>query len=150
MGLGRRLYSKGGRKYNNTMTTKTRDAVKYMRRWEPTIRATKMARMLGVTKARIRAILVDENLPTKVIAKEVFQCIVCSTILDKNINFCSDECHQKHFYLTTGCLQCGSPITMYRRQYVRKAEEGERTFCSIPCKHQWYWDNEPTRMGRWN
>lgn len=127
----------------------TRESVKYMKQCAPNIKASKMAELLGVSKARVRAILLDEKLPTKTEQKN-FYCIVCNTILEKKVNFCSPKCKHEHYYTEVQCLWCGSPKTMRKKIYIRKIITGQKTFCNYSCRHKWYWQNKPTKMGKFS
>jgi hypothetical protein len=123
----------------------TRTAVKYMRKCAPNIRAVEMAIILGVTKARIGAILASEKLPTKV-KRNIIKCLVCNKASKKNL--CSLDCRERYYNITIQCPQCATEHRVKRRPYFKKVASGQKTFCNHSCRHKWYWAHEPERMKR--
>ena len=70
----------------------TRELVLKYRNENPNIRGSTMSKLLGVSKSRIRTILLEEGLPTKVTKLPIF-CKQCNVEeQQKGPNFCSSEC----------------------------------------------------------
>jgi len=127
------------------MTT-TREQIIQFREENPRITASTMATMIGVSKARIRAILVEEGLPTKVTKLPVF-CYQCNIKERQEAsNFCSPECRENYYYIQVACLECETEKRVAKALYYRNVENGQRQFCGHQCRHKWYWKNEPERM----
>ena len=124
-----------------------RDAAKQLRAGTPSIRAIEIARILGISKARIRAILISEGLPTKIkIDYKKYMCLQCNT--RSKYSLCSEQCRQQYYYITIKCYNCDAPIILYKKLYKRKLQRGEKTFCSRSCRHKWLWKHDMLKKRR--
>ena len=120
------------------MTTK--DIVINLRNADPTIPNIRLAEIAGVTKARIRAILIDFGLNTKVYKNH---CIICGDPNLTNGKTCSEECRQKLFFTEHQCEWCKKSIVKNKKQLERETRKYSHLFCSYSCRHKWYWTNQP-------
>lgn len=127
------------------MTTRTH--VKLLREQDPKIRAVDIAKIVGVSKARVRAILVSEKMPTRPEIEQIFwDCVGCGKKIDRKVNFCSGWCKRDHYYRVLQCLNCNSSISIKYSVLKKKKAIGERTFCSYSCRHLWYWRTNSEKM----
>ncbi len=126
----------------------TREYIKQMRREDPNIRATHIADLLQISKARVGKILAEEKLPTRISIPNYYACIVCGIDVERPINFCSPECREKHFYIYVNCVNGDGKIKMRRNMYERKIQKGEMSFHNHSCMFKYLWKTKPSEMGR--
>ena len=125
----------------------TRDQVKQLRERNPEIKAVDMAKSIGVSKARVRAVLISEGMPTRLKIKTPFwNCIKCGKNITRKVRFCSDVCKQAYYYQELNCLNCSSLILIKRSVLKKKKKKSEKTFCSYSCRHLFYWKTDSKRM----
>lgn len=124
----------------------TREQILQYREDNPRITASTMAKLIGVAKSRVRTILIEEGLPTKVAKLPVF-CNQCNIEERQEVsNFCSPECRENYYYIWVACLECETEKRVSKANYYRNIENERRQFCGHSCRHTWYWKNEPERM----
>jgi hypothetical protein len=117
----------------------TREQIIQLREENPRITAITMATMIGVSKSRVRAILLEENLPTKILKLPVF-CKQCNLEEQQDeSNFCSPECRENYYYIQLICLECEGVKRVSKALYYRNIKNGQRQFCCHRCRHLWYW-----------
>ena len=100
-------------------TTKAR--VWRLRFNNPRLSAVEIARQVGVTRERIRQILVALHMPTRIKAEPVKWCRACGTSVPRVKMFCSRVCQSKFHNIEVICYGCGVGFTLRRSVYqVRK------------------------------
>jgi hypothetical protein len=124
----------------------TRELVIQYRNENPRIRGSTLSKLIGVSKSRIRTILLEEGLPTKVTKIPVF-CNQCNIEeRQKGRNFCSSECRANYYYIEVYCLECRTKKRVIKTLYFRNIGKARKQFCSHSCRYTWYWKHEPDRM----
>ena len=118
----------------------TKDTVITLRQADPTIPNCRLAQITGVSKARIRSILIETGLRTKVYKK---YCIVCSKPNTTNGKTCSRECRHHLFSVICQCEWCNKDLDKNKKQFERDMQKNKHVFCSHSCRHKWYWKNNP-------
>lgn len=118
----------------------TKDIVINLRHADPTIPNCRLAQIAGVSKARIRSILLENGLKTKVYKK---YCIVCSEPNTTNGKTCSKECRHQLFSIVYQCEWCNKQLEKNKKQFERDMQKNEHVFCCHSCRHKWYWTNQP-------
>ena len=100
--------------------------------------------LIGVTKQRVRQVLLTNNLPTKRLKEYCFPCIVCKTlILSKNTSkvICSDECKKKLLWVNLLCTNCKISISRLKSVLARdlRKKPNKLFFCSKSCNISYLW-----------
>ena len=125
----------------------TRYTVIKIRKIEPNIPAIRLAKLLGVSKARIGKILENENLPTKIKRNLKFMnCKHCD--MPTNKKFCSQKCKNSYKHVFVNCTNCNVEKSIAKNYYLKLISKGGKTFCTRKCRHVWYWKNFPERMSK--
>ncbi len=112
-----------------------------LRQENPSMTLTKIAYIVGISRERVRQLLVDASLPTQ-IPKQTFQCPMCGKQVRKLIRsgFCSLKCQAASRMMTLICDYCGNTFTRpdYKAVYntTLKGYKGH-FFCSRECFGQW-------------
>ena len=137
---------------NAQSTMSTTEKVLHLRSVDPNLPAVEIARLLDVTRERVRQILSTAGLDTDVRKKileeklKEYKCQGCGGPLSAiNRKYCSRDCFYnsiKATWIYFPCTNCG--ITVQIRgsmQKVRVSRGNKRTFCTRDCFHQWRENN---------
>ena len=98
---------------------KTRVKVERLRLGNPLLPAVDIARQVGVSRERVRQLLVRLGLPTRIKPEPVQWCRVCEKPIRKVQSFCSMECWSTFHRIKVICYGCG--ITFSLRKSVYRA-----------------------------
>ena len=153
-------------------STYNRERIVELRQLNPTMTLEAIGEKVGVSKERVRQVLVKEDLPTVAVGqsstkeKEKIPCIECGT-LDKKFNtkqslYCSKECiskarnkywirfHKEHpdRRTTYQCAYCGNSKTIRTGIYERQVRNFKNLYCSHSCSLQAQWDNKDSKIRR--
>ncbi len=100
---------------------KTRAKVWRLRLENPRLPAVEIARSVGVSRERIRQILLALHMPTRIEAEPVKWCRMCGIPIHKLKTFCSRECRSQAHTIAVTCYGCGIVFVLRRAIYrVRK------------------------------
>ena len=115
-----------------------RDLVIQKRIANPYATTPQIASEVGVTKERVRQILVSENLPTRY-RKPSYVCNNCGNKFPFNSRksrlFCSSECRKEYYQATLRCDACGKLFTLgYSVLKTRVKSASQHFYCSLACK----------------
>jgi len=106
-------------------------------RWQnPRMRASAIARQVGVSRERVRQILVQLRLPTRFPIQSKL-CRNCSVkIPRKNVSDLCRKCRQEE--VTLICDECGQQYSVLRSREKAKQKRGHKhRFCSRECVGKW-------------
>ena len=128
----------------------TRDKVKQLRLADPLLRATNIAKQIGVSRERVRQILKGSNLPTSFsLSKPKLYCIKCGKItFSKNPReqlclTCYSQCHN----VSLECFQCHSSfkrlMSTIKYTSTNPRYTNKHTFCSRECFYLFRRNNGP-------
>lgn len=117
----------------------TKNIVIQIRKENPLMKASKIARMAGVSHERVRQILKNANLCIRLPPK-IYVCNHCGKKFSTNRQspkFCSKECWQSYHRVTLNCEYCHK--IFFRRQSellgsLRYNSETKKFFCSKICQ----------------
>lgn len=101
---------------------------------------------VGVTKQRIRQVLIANNISTKRHKEYYSPCIVCENlVLNKTSSkaICSEKCRQKLFWVELICGHCKEIIVRRKSHVTRdlKKNPDKVFFCSQSCRSFYLWDS---------
>lgn len=153
-----------------THAASNRERIRELRQLYPKMTLLAIGNELGISKERVRQILVEENLPTVSVgqsttkAKEIQPCIECGN-LNKEFNYkhstyCSQECVNKvrnryweQFHkdnpnrrTTFQCSYCGKDKTIRTTLYKQQLDRFKNLYCSHSCSTKAQWDDENSAM----
>lgn len=111
----------------------SRERIKTLRNKFPDISATEMAKLLSISRIRVREILQSEGLALK-IKNPPTKCHVCGKIIKRQRKYCSVECRSKVSQLVFYCAYCGNPKLIGISQYRTKKKKSTNLFCSLSCR----------------
>lgn len=111
----------------------TRDRVIALRTHDQTLRATHIAKMVGVSRERVRQILSGEGLSTKVPFTSFAFCEDCNKRLSTKSRFCK-VCFMKSRRMELVCMSCGTAYQIRKKEVeTRRARGYKLNFCSRRC-----------------
>ena len=98
-----------------------------------------IAETVGVTKERVRQILVSENLPTRRWKPRSYKCNNCGLIFPavngRVCKFCSPECRKEYYQATLPCDECGKLFTLSYGVIRKRVKFGcQHFYCSQRCR----------------
>lgn len=109
-----------------------------LRKQNQILKATEIAKQLGISRERVRQILVTLGLPTYFQPKE-FYCNQCGVLLSSRVSLCP-ECRYKKIYALYICDAdaCARQFPMRRKYYKYMIEKRgyKHFFCSKKCSGQ--------------
>ena len=115
----------------------TREKVVSHRADNPLMSAADLARHIGVSRERVRQLLVALGLPTKVFVRELHLCGFCGE-LTRNPFYCSRPCHSMSTWVLFRCAVCDR-VRRKRgcevRARLRKSRSGN-LYCSRTCLYR--------------
>ena len=135
-------------------TTSNRELIVQLRKGHPDMTLKIMAEMVGLTKERVRKILVSENLSTRSVKeverrefKPLPRCVTCNLPTKKyNRKHCSIECASKTRWpnssTTFACYRCGKKTTIATSQYKKRVQHYNHMHCSKSCSTKTYWETK--------
>jgi len=95
---------------------------------------------VGLTRERIRQILIDANLNTKSLARMstlLPLCATCNkTLPNKRLKFCSQTCQYPNGRTTFQCATCGIYQTVMTSIYKARIRRNSKIHCSRTCRDQ--------------
>jgi len=95
-----------------------------------------IAKQVGVTRQRVRAILIKERLPTKAVTKKtVAYCKTCQNPTPNGQVVCPGKCREELYYTKVNCRSCYREIR-YLKSYMKtriKFNMNRYFYCSRKC-----------------
>ena len=95
-----------------------------------------IAKEVGVSRQRVRAILLKEKLPTKSVTKRTaVYCKVCKNPTPNGQVVCPGKCREEHYYTYVECRTCNRKIR-YLKSYMKtriKFGMNRYFYCSREC-----------------
>lgn len=123
----------------------TKDSIRELRNTNPNMQAIVIARQLGVSRERVRQLLVKLNLPTKF--QQHFQCSKCGKKLRCNSRkpsklcwVCYIEDYHKHHTTKLVCPHCNKQFTRKNSYIERESRLGQKLYCSYSCRALSMWE----------
>ena len=135
-------------------TTPNRELIIQLRKAHPDMHLQSMEEKVGLTKERVRQILVSENLSTRSVKeverrefKPLPRCITCNLPTKKyDRKHCSIECTIKARWpnssTTFSCYRCGKKKTISTSQYKKRVQNYNHIHCSKSCSAKTYWETK--------
>ena len=119
--------------------------------YNPEIKAIEIAKLVGVSRERVRQILIKYDMPTKV-SKMHRPCVRCGEDVKHYVNlFCSSECRYLNFNIELECEVCKERFYRLRTRHELNLNRGyEHVYCSKQCQGHWLGKNygAHTRRGK--
>lgn len=118
----------------------TKNKVSELRQENPEMKAIDIAKRVGVSRERVRQILIDLGLPTN-FNKPVF-CKSCGVRIDSrgSTGFCQkcylEALHETH-WATLICDGCGKEYEL-RLSVISRRQHNKHHSCSNKCKGSWF------------
>ena len=111
------------------------EAVK-LRNDTPCLTLQQIGDKLGITRERVRQILLNQGKDTKhYIHKNIYECLECgTTIMGNSHYFCSNTCRNKYKNIPLICEQCGILFYRTEAQLLHSIKRGQKhIYCSRKC-----------------
>ena len=116
----------------------TTERVLLIRKNAPYATQSDIAKLLGVTRERIRQILKKHGLPPVVKRPPKYhQCLYCgANILTKfyRRQYCDEHCRTLHLWGIYPCDVCGKDIAMRHKEYQHRRRRFRSFTCSYTCR----------------
>jgi hypothetical protein len=118
----------------------TDQKVLQIREQSPELPAVKIAEMLSLSRERVRQILNEFGLPTK-IPRDYGLCAYCNGQMSPGQKrFCSAECRSESIKVTFICDYCQQPKKVIRSVYKASIKRGyKHMYCSKDCRNHGKW-----------
>lgn len=111
-----------------------REMVIQLRAANPEMRASHIAKEIGITRERVRQILNDLGLPTRVGLRPFEPCLYCGKPRKWTRMYCSRECAWESKYIYLKCMQCGNDFKRREKLHSHNVRKGSNyTFCGKSC-----------------
>ena len=131
-------------------TTSNRATVVKLRKEQPNMTLQEMGGQIGISRERVRQILVSENLSTRSIKeverrtfKPLPRCESCNLPTKAyNRKYCSNNCRFPNGWTTFACYRCGKEITIETSQYKKRVKHYNHIHCSKSCSTKTYWETK--------
>jgi|TARA_Y100000310_G_scaffold162986_1_gene162918 hypothetical protein len=116
------------------MYIERREMVLRLRTINPEMKASHIAKEIGVTRERVRQILNMLGLPTRVGLLPVEYCLQCGKPRNRNRLFCSRACAWESKYIYLKCMGCGNDFKRREKLHAHNLRKGSSyVFCSKSC-----------------
>ena len=131
-------------------TTSNRVMIVQLRKEHPNMTLQEMGEQIGISRERVRQILVSENLSTRSIKeverrtfKPLPRCESCNLPTKAhNRKYCSSGCRFPGGWTTFACYRCGKENTIETSQYKKRAKYYNHMHCSKSCSTKTYWETK--------
>ncbi len=114
---------------------RTAERVWAIREGNPRALAVNIAKEVGVSRERVRQILVRFDLPTRILKEPTNWCCFCVKPIPKAKLYCSRYCHERGHKVQVVCRACGVEFTLRLSVYhvrSRRSKAGG-LWCSRAC-----------------
>ena len=112
----------------------------YLRKNFPELTLRGIGEKVGLTRERVRQILIIANLNTKSLARihtSLPTCIACDkTLSNRRLKFCSSKCQHPNGQTTFQCSDCGIFKTVMTSVYKARIAKNAKIYCSQICRDQ--------------
>ena len=120
------------------MTTGRRTRVVELRIHHPHMTLREIGEELGITRERVRQILVTENLETRSSARMPMPMPACkrcgNPVPYRKRIFCSRMCHRPNGRIIVICHSCGKAISLMTSIYKSRHARAAHIHCSRTCR----------------
>jgi len=128
---------------------KIRSEIIALRTNQPNIRASRIAEIIGVSRERVRQILVELDMPTNFFKQRIYHCIECGKEIYKPSNYCqncyTEKCHKK-YRTKLICPYCKKEFSRMNSYVKRQAKLGHRMYCSTSCCDLATWERRRAKL----
>lgn len=126
---------------NQIYAVQNRGNIITLRKRYPCMTLAAIGRKVGLSRERVRQILVDENVETKRM-RQSYICLNCRKIFIPQPNhrrksFCSAKCYHEYHSLILICEQCGKPFERLVSRILDQRQKHTYYFCSKICYGRW-------------
>ena len=123
-------------KVDEALIGETYREVRNLRKNNVFLSSEDIAKKVGVTRQRVRAILLKEGLSTKAVTKKtVTYCKYCQNPTPNGQVVCPGKCRETHYYTFVNCRSCLKKIR-YLKSYMKtriKFNMNRYFYCSRAC-----------------
>lgn len=117
-----------------------REKILHLRQINPELRGSEIAAQLGVSRERIRQLLVELNLPTRI--RSIEACQYCGKLFNtrrgKRKEYCSRTCRKAAIFTTITCSACGLEFKISSKLLQRRLRlKYKHFFCSRSCSRKY-------------
>lgn len=111
-----------------------KEKIKDLREENSNLKASEISRKVLCSRERVRQILVELNLPTKIEPQKII-CKNCETNpVIKNRKFCSDDCRKNFSIVMVNCFTCETDFSKSKSQYKAAIKRNyKHHFCNRVC-----------------
>jgi hypothetical protein len=99
---------------------------------------TEIGNEIGITRERVRQLLVSEHLETRSTGKIPVPMPLCKRcgipVPYRKRTFCSDKCHRPTGRVTVNCRYCGKEISLMASVYKTRSVRSKYMHCSRTCR----------------
>ncbi len=119
----------------------TRNLIRTLKLNQPDMPAVEIAKLLSISKERVRQCLVAEGLPTRV-RPDYGECEVCGTALKAGRKaYCSTACRSIDCRVSFRCDYCGQAKAVLQSVYNAQKRRGYKyMYCSHQCRSFGKWE----------
>jgi len=113
----------------------TTERVRAMREENPKALAINIAKEIGVSRERVRQILVRLDLPTRIPVEPLNWCCFCVKPIREGRLYCNRICHKRAHRVQLVCRACGVPFFVRLAAYRVRSERSKVVglWCSRVC-----------------
>lgn len=117
-----------------------RDDIVRLRTTYPEMTLSDIGGELGLSRERVRQILVQENLETRSTGRipiPMPTCKMCNNLVPtRKHTYCSPKCQRPNGRTTTRCYGCNKEITLMTSQYKARTQKALHVHCSRACRDE--------------
>ena len=116
-----------------------RAGVKRTREANPCATLQQIGDKYGITRERVRQILLHDKLPTAaIIEKRIIYCLNCGKETP-NAKFCNQECRYAYYHIEVLCSQCSKMFSLCQSSLIVRTKRSKTglLFCSKQCWGKW-------------
>jgi len=120
---------------------KARQKVIKLRKLNPCLSNANIARLCGISRERVRVLLKEEGLSTRVPSKKKF-CVICGKFIGYNATYCRN-CSSKTIKIQVACSYCGNLIERNIKEIIHQINDlnYQHHFCDRKCFGKWFGKN---------
>ena len=118
-------------------TGENRDIVTYLRRTSPDMTLQEIGSHVGISRERVRQILVSEQLETRSRGRylPLPVCLYCGTSLpNRQRKYCDSKCQYPNGKTTVYCNYCNKEMIFMTSVYLSRTSRAKYIHCSRSCR----------------
>jgi len=115
-----------------------RDLVAYLRETNPAMTLQEIGSHVGISRERVRQILVSEKLETRSSGRQPLpmpECLYCGTLLpNRHRRYCGPKCQYPNGRTIVYCQYCNKEINVMTSVYNSRMRRAKYIHCSRDCR----------------